>query len=372
MITIVRSPALNRVLLDANNTEIVIQSTNGDGYYFRALIYIDDVLFDEQGWSRKDSFTASKDLVKLYSDYFESTINTFQENSLIEQNHLKKKVNITILEKSLDTEEIADEIQLPQFFIMYNATPIDFDDSTKVQILGVTPPVLLVPVYGKMIVPFYAKAESQSVTVQLHDNLGNLINTQVTEPYSGKKVFIYYFDINSVVLVKEALYFELKIICGLKEETKIYKLLRFPDFPVKELYFKNVFGYYIPAYFDGELENQDSFTIDTYPASDGSNIIFEINEEATYTINTGSLLQNERSIVNQIATSHEVLFKINNYWKKIQTTTKKILAHRDKKHLYAQDLVFSFIKNDKVSNYYESAGLTDWDGQDFSPIDWLT
>ncbi|KIQ22632.1 hypothetical protein RT99_05860 [Flavobacterium sp. MEB061] len=371
MISIAKAPALNRVLLDANNTEVVITSTNGSGFYFRALIYVDDVLFDEQGWSRKDSYTASKDLVKLYNAYFETVLNIYVENGLTEQTHLKKKIKITIEEKSLATDSVVASVDLPVFYFMYNVNPIHFDDTTKVQILGLTPPVVRVPDNGKIIFPFYVKAEAETATVELKDNFGNIINTQTTEVFTGKKVFIYSFDLTPVVLIKDTLYFELNIVCGLKSVTKMYRLIRFPDFKVKEIYFKNNFGYYIPAYFDGELEIQDSLKIDDYQEADGSSVIYEINEEAAYTINTGSLLQDERAIVNQITTSHEVLFKVNNDWRKIQTTTKKILEYRDKKHLYAQDLTFSFVKNGKVSNYYDVIA-PDWDDNDFLPNDWLT
>ncbi|PIF32980.1 hypothetical protein CLU81_3550 [Flavobacterium sp. 9] len=373
MISIIKAPGLNRVLLDANNTEVVVQSSNGTGFYFRALIYVDGVFFDEQGWSRKDSYTASKDLVKLYNAYFESVLTIYTENQLIEQTHLKKKFKITIQEKSLSADDtVIATVDLPEFYFMYNTNPVYFDDSTKIQILGVTPPVLRVPENGKIIVPFYVKANSEIATVQLKDNFGNLLNEQITESFTGKKVFLYAFDFSPIALVKDTLYFELSIICGLTTVTKMYKLMRFPDFPVKEIYFKNNFGYYIPAYFDGEFEIQDSLSINDYQEADGSKVVYEINEEATYTINTGSLLQNERVIVNEIANSQDILLKINSQWRKIQTSTKKILEYRDKKHSYAQDLTFSFVKNGKVSNYYETEGGADWSDNDFLPNDWLT
>ncbi|MNR27102.1 hypothetical protein D3C85_1443560 [compost metagenome] len=84
------------------------------------------------------------------------------------------------------------------------------------------------------------------------------------------------------------------------------------------------------------------------------------------------MLQDERAIVNQIINSHETFFKVNNQWQKIQTSTKKELEYRDKKHNYSQDLTFTFVKNGKVSNYYDSDLGGDWDEIDFSPNDWLT
>jgi len=372
MISIIKAPALNRVLLDANNTVVVLQSTNGNGYYFRALIYVDDVLFDEQGWSRKDSYTASKDLVKLYNAYFETIQTIFTENGITEQTHLKKKITIVVQEKSLSTDTIVATVTLPDFYFMYNVNPELFDDSTKLQFLGLTPPVLRIPDSGKIMIPFYAKAIDETVTVELKDNFGTIINTVSVEAFTDKKVFLYAFNLSPLTLVKDTLYFELNIKCGLKSITKHYRLIRFPDYNVKEIYFKNNFGYYLPAYFDGELEIQDSFKIDDYKQKDGTNVVFEVIEEATYTINTGSLLQDERAIVNQVATSHEILFMVNNQWRKIQTKTTKSLEYRDKKHLYAQDLNFSFVKNGKVENYFETEAGADWDDNDFLPNDWLT
>lgn len=372
MITIVKAPSLNRVLLDANNTEITIQSTNGSGYYFRALIYVDDVLFDSQGWSRKDSYTAVKDLVKLYNAYFESEFIPFTINGLVEQTHLKKKIEIIIKEYFLETDTEVDSITLPIFYFMYNVNPIYFDDTTKIQVLGITPEVLQIPINGKIIIPFYIKAIAEGVTVVLKDNFGNTLNTQSIASFTNKKIFLYSFDLSGVILASNTIYFETTITCGATTITLRYRLMRLPDFPVKEIFFRNNFGYYIPAYFDGELENTDSLKISDYQEKDNSNVVFEIQEEATYVINTGYLLADERAIVNQVTTSHDVLLKIGYDWQKIQTSTKKVLQYRDKKHNYSQDLSFTFIKNGKVSNYYDSDLGGDFDERDFLATDFLT
>jgi len=372
MITIVKAPSLNRVLLDANNTEITIQSTNGAGYYFRALIYVDDILFDSQGWSRKDSYTAVKDLVKLYNAYFDSEFIPFTTNGLIEQTHLKKKIEIIIKEYFLETDTEVGSVNLPVFYFMYNVKPVYFDDTTKIQILGIKPEVLQVPITGKIIIPFYVKSASESVTVELKDNFGAVINSQTIVAFTGKKIYLYSFDLTGVILASNTIYFETIITCGTTTKTLRYRLMRLPDYPVKELFFRNNFGYYIPAYFDGEIESSNGLKISDYQEKDNSNVVFEIQEEASYVINTGLLLADERAIVDQVTTSLEVLLKIGYEWQKIQTTTKKVLQSRDKKHSYAQDLTFTFVKNGKISNYYDSDLGGDFDERDFLPTDFLT
>ncbi len=350
MITIVKAPVLNSVLLDANNTEITITSSNGAGHYFRALIEVDDVLFDTQGWSRKDAFTSTKDLVKLYNAYFVSTFAAFTANGLVEKTNLKKKISITINEHLLSTDAVVQTVDLPDFYIMYNARPVAFDDTLKLQILGITPEVLQIPSNGKIRIPFIVKTVAEAVVVITKDNFGGIINTQTIASSTAKKIYQYDFDLSAIALTNNTIFFETSITCGATTIILRYRLMRFPDFPVKEIYFKNNFGYFIPAYFDGELETSNGFKIDDYQAADGSNIIFEIQEDATYTINTGSLLSDERAIVTQVANAYESYFKINNVWTKIQTSTKKEIDFRDKKHNYSQDLTFTFMKSGKVQN----------------------
>lgn len=350
MITIVKAPALNAVLLDANNTEITITSSNGSGHYFRALIAIDDVLFDEQGWSRKDAFTAVKDLVKLYNAYFVSSFAAFTSNGIVEKTNLKKKVSIVINEHLLSTDAIVQTVTLPDFYIMYNAKPVVFNDSLKLQILGITPEVLQIPVNGKIRIPFIVKTVAEAVIVITKDNFGGIINTQTIAAATAKKIYQYDFDLSGVTLAANTNYFETTITCGTTTTTLRYRLMLLPDFPVKELYFKNNFGYFIPVYFDGELETSNGFKVDDYQSADGSSVVFEIQEDTQYTINSGSLLTDERAIINQVASAYEVYFKINNSWQKIQTSTKKELEFRDRKHNYSQDLTFTFTNSGKVPN----------------------
>lgn len=372
MITLVKKPAAGRVLLDANNTEIEIQSSNGSGYYFRALIYVDDELFDTQGWSRKDAFTAVKDIAKLYNSYYENEFVPFTFNQLIEKTNLIKKVSIHIEERLIGSDTLVDTATLPDFLLMYNVNPVYFDDTTKVQTLGVIPDVLQIPSNGKMIFPFFIRAVDESVTVQVKDNFGNILNTQTIAAFTGKKIFEYQFDLSSVALQKDTIYFETTITCGLSTKKLQYRLMRYPNFSVKELFFKNNYGYFIPAYIDGELEVSNGLKISEYQEIDGTYRVSEINEELTYVINTGLMLLDERPLVNQIITSYEVLLKVNNTYRRIQNATKKELQYRDKKHSYSQDLTFTFIPNGALDNIYLNAILPDWDERDFIENDFLT
>jgi hypothetical protein len=349
MINILKTPPANSVLLDANNSVISIQSTLGAGHYFRALIYINDVLFDTQGWSRQDDFIAKKDLKKLYAAYFTSTFNPIITTGLLRQTDFIKKVNITINEYVLETDLLVETIYLPVFLIMHNQVPESFSDETKIQFLDVKPEVIQVTENSKIVLPFFVNANSEDLLAKIYS--GNTIINQIMIPsLSGKKAYCYNLDLNTISIPYGVDYLNLEISCGNNSISKTFKFFILPNYPVKEIVFKNNFGFYIHSYFDGEIEVNNDFKVDSYTQIDGTDKIFEINENATYSINTGSLMNNEKSIISQICNSIDTYFLYENQWIEILTKTKKWNEFKDNIHSFKEDLLFSFSKNRDIKN----------------------
>lgn len=349
MIQVIEFPNENRLLLDSNSTKIKVTSTNGSGYYFRAKIYIDDVLFDEQSWSREDNFTATKDLIKLYYSYFETAFNATFVSGLTEQTDLIKKVDITIQEYILDTDILDTSLDLPTFYIMYNVKSENFDDTTKIKVLGLEPEVLRISSTGKVVIPFYINANDEAVKVECILDDTNIIDSQTLTGITGKKVYLYQFDLASNIAYAN-LFFKIVISVGNDSVERIYKIIRNPHFEIKEIVFKNNFGYYIPVYFDGEFQNESGFKVETYEGFENQDIVFAVEETATYEINTGSLLINENKIINQIANSLECFFNNGSQYLPINTNQKKQLNTKDKQHLYDSTLAFYFKKGLPLDN----------------------
>lgn len=354
MITINQSPDENCVLLDANNTLISITSDNGLGYYFRVFISINDMLFDEQSWSRKDDFTAEKDLKKLYNAYFETIFNPNFTNGLNIQNHLKKKVSILIQEYKIEDGTMVQDLKFPDYFIIYNVKPVYFNDEIPIQFLGIDPDILQIPFTGKISIPFMFNVSKGKVIVELFDNNDNLIDQQIIPEAISKTAFLYSFDIATVanILPRNILYLKLRITpesTGTSLE-KIFRLMQFPKYKIKEIAFLNNFGYWIYAYLDGQLAIDNNLDINQYQELDGTDKIFEINEKQNYTINTGPLLGSEKAIANQIVNALEAKILLNNEYISMINATKKISIYKDNNNLYSDNLVFSVKKNNSVSN----------------------
>ena len=341
MIQVINFPPANRYLLDGNNTQITVTSDNADGY-FRAKIYIDDALFDEQGWSRKDDFTATKDLLYLYNAYFKPYFLGSFTTGLLEQTNFKKKVSIVIEEKDIDTDAILGTVTLSDFYLLYNVKSEIFNDINKLYIFGLKAEHMNMKKDGTIVIPFYANAETEDVKVTIYDDLDNILHTQTIADVDGKKVFIYTLNLSEVTVISSVLYLRAKVEVGTESIEKYYNVLRLPNYEVKEVVFQNNFGYYIPAYFDGDFEDVSGIKVQSYERYDTSTAVYAVEEDGTYTINTGGLSTREKEIVKEIANSVDCYFNNDGKYVPVNTATKKVTNFKSRLNIYAEDLVFTF------------------------------
>lgn len=351
MITINTSPAANRIILDGNNTTISVTSTNGAGHYFRALIFIDGALFDTQSWSRKNAYTAEKNFKKLYNAYFATAFNPTFTAGITEQTSLKKQVNITIQELLMADDSVVDTLSLPTFFILYNSKPVTFVDTVKAAFLGITADKIIIPANGKISIPFYTNASAETVVVELKDNFNTVINTVTIPSATAKKVFVYNYDLSAAApLVNNTIYFILTITVGATTITKPFRYIEYPDFQIKEIAYLNTFGFFVYAYLDGQMSIDNSLSIETYEQLNGSDKIIEINEDLTYTINSGSLLSSEKAIMNEIVNALEAKLFFNGEWIDMVGRTKKVKEYQERLNNYSENLQFSVSRNLDIEN----------------------
>lgn len=350
MIQIDKFPAENKVCLDGNSTIVSITSSNGLGFYFRAKIYINDELFDEQSWSRKNDKTAEKDLKKLYHAYFETVFKSNIINGLEQQNHLLKKVSIIVEEYNLANDILVQSLNLPQFYLMYNVKPVLFDDSIKVQLLDGRSELLQISSKGKIAVPFMVNALNETLTVELIDNYGNVINSLGKSNFSDKRVYQYFFDLATVSIPESTLYLTLKISVGNTFVIKNFRFFNSSQYSIKEIVFANNFGYWVYAYLDGKLTIENNIDTKTYEQNDGFEKVYEINEKETYTLNSGTLLLSEKNILNQICTAIEAKIYWQTKYISLVNATKKINTYNEREYLYSENLSFSVRENTDIDN----------------------
>ncbi len=350
MITAINFPPADTILLDGNRTPITITSTNGLGFYFRAKIYINNILFDEQGWSRKDNYTATKDLIYLYHAYFKPFFLGNFFTGLLEQSNFKKKVTIVIEEYQIDSDILVDSLTLPEFYILYNVKSQQFNSNDKLKILGLKAETYRIKNKGIIVIPFYVNAENENVSVIIKDNFNNILHQQEIASISGKKIYIYTLKLEEVTLLSIADYITASISCGSEIISKNFIIIKLPDYEIKEIVYQNNFGFYIPAYFDGDFEDISGFAVQSYEQYDSSFAIYAIEEEATYTINTGHLTVLEKEVVNEVANSIDCYFNNGFSYTNIISNIKKTTNLKSRLNNYSNDLQFKVKKGLPFNN----------------------
>jgi len=368
MIQAISTPGSGAFMLDANNTVIAVQSTNGEGFYYRAQIYINGFPFDTQGWSRTTADKAAKDMKDFYKAYFTPVFNPVFTNLLEEQSHLLRQVAIYVEEYRISNGALITTLSLPHYTIMHNIKPVEFTEYKGTQFLDMRATTMLIPPNGKIAFPFYVWADNDYCKVTLATNTGTILNEQEVL-VKGKKVYLYQYDLAGAALSYNALSVTATVqLTGYDPIVLTYRLNQLPAYPCNEIAFMNNFGYYIYAYPAGEMQVQNAFTPATYDTADGNERVYEIPEEATYTINSGALRDKEKQILNMIANSHDVRLRNGNKWVSMVTAIKKQLEFKSRQNQYDESMVFTVRKGTNVANtgLIYAEGLPDIQITDFT------
>jgi hypothetical protein len=345
-----QAPLENRILLDSNNTLVSVVSENGPGHYFRAFIYIDDQLFDEQGWSRSNDILATKDLKKLYHAYFENNPVEVTTNELVHEPSRVKKVDIVVKEFRITDDVQVDELALPPFFIIFNQTPEAFIDLDKLIWLDVQPAIMQAPKDALLLFPFYANTNNNSLVATLTTDEGEELHTQTLSSQSGKKVYSYRLNLDTLTIPEGTLFLAVTITNGDTSISKLVSLMDIVNYGAKQLRFKNNFGHFMYAYIDGPLEIENQTAGQDYETADGQERIFEIDETVSFKLSTGSLLASEKPLARQLANATVIFMKFNNQWLELTNKTRRFKDYEDFEHLYITDLLFTLKGNRDVDN----------------------
>lgn len=353
MIQLIQTPLADSVLLDGNNTLIKIKSSRGSNFYFRARIYIDDKLFDEQGWSRDDEGLARKNFLNLYQAYFSFLFEAIPDNGITEQIHLIKKIKIEIDEKDLDTDNVIETIALPEYYIMYNNQPHFFDANAPITLLDFSNPVVFIPIDGLLRIPFFVNIINSNISVKIFSQSNSLISNYTTDSMSGKKAFLFHYNMTTTPLDINDLYFKIQITNGINKIEKRVKIFRNPSFVIKKLTYLNLFGYYVNAYFDGRLEVANEYTINDYLNNEGQEIVSEISSLKSFSLNSGSLTRPEIDLLHHICTALDVKLEYNTILYPVSGKTKKSIEFKDKENLFSTEFKFTKKSTSWIDNLIE-------------------
>lgn len=334
-------PAENSVLIDANITEIILEHTDNQEHYHYAKFYIDNVLFDELVIPR---ISTSK-LVLQFSNFLLKTV-AFPnvETDVIQAYRMDRNLKIEIF-KNKNT--IATLVNTFNYVLRYSTKPTldKFDVDTWLNFIDVKAQVFVVNPKAKIVLPFYAKnTENISITV-IDDNGLSLFNQEFY--FTNSNTFVLQLDVDAPA---SSAYFALIIASGTVKIQKYFRILRNQIYKSKKIKFQNKFGFPILVEVFGKMATKDEFKYTIY--KDGSSVLkmADIEEETTFSVDSGYLTENERSIISQIKNSLKTEIEHQGRFIECVSTTKSITTFTDGEFVTSNALTFEFNKNPKYKN----------------------
>ncbi len=345
MIELVQAPDTNRVIADGNDTIIQLRSTFGATHFLRATIYINNVEFLEQSWSKDEDGLCAFNLKHLYLAYFTNVFNAQLTTGFNPKPNLYKKVKIIAREYAVGGTTIISSLTLPEFYIVKNLKPQVFDDNITVQFLDLPQENINASRDGGFVFPLYLKA-GDLLTVEVLNSLGVTIfsttmenyTTQVTQ-YEMKFEDFAVQDLDSIFV---------RFSTAQHQAQKKIKFIKETIYPAKDIFYLNNCGFYCLAYLLGKKENNHSLSPLSYAQFDGTEVTYNVEDVKELKLSSGYGYQEITNLIHSIATSVDVRMQLEGYWERVKSETKKVQRFVDNQFVYAEALNFSRVN---VANF---------------------
>lgn len=346
MIELVQAPDTNRVIADGNDTIIQVRTTTGQDHFLRATIYINDVEFLKQGWSKDEDSLCSFNLKHLYYAYFSNQFTAEITTGFKEKTNLYKKVKIITSEYKIGSSVVVSTLELPEFYIIKNLNPQVFEDNLTVQFLGLPQENINVSRDDGFVFPLYLKA-GELLTVEVLNPLGGIISSASLENYSTQvtQYELAFEDIPGVADLESVF---VRFSTSQHQVQKRLKFINETIYPAKKVFYLNNCGFYCVAYLLGKKENNHSLSPLSYAQFDGTEVTYTIEDVKELRLSSGYGYKDITNLIHAIATSLDVRLQLDGYWERVKSETKKVQRFEDNKFIYFDDLQFSRVN---VANF---------------------
>lgn len=349
MIELLQSPDKNRVIADGNDTDILLQARQDPNYFVRVNIFIDDdpEPFLQQGWSKDENGFCEFNIKHLYYSYFQNETTCDYTTGFHKKDGLLKKVQIVAEEYKIGETVRESFLELPVFFLIKNQRPVQFDDETELQFLGLPQENIKVDRSAGFIFPLFIRS-GQILTVSVQDELNQEIHSETLVNYSLQ---VTQYELNFADLE----------ITGLKfiyvkfstSSAAIQKKLVFGDktfFPPKTIFYLNNYGFYISACLFGRKEDDSSLSPKSYMQKDGTRVTYDVEDTKELELYSGYGYKSIAALIHAVAISTDVRMLLDGNWERVESATKKVVHEIDNQFIYGDALKFERVNVPSFTN----------------------
>lgn len=331
MITVIKQPKTDSIVLDSDRTMIHVSTENEDTLLQYLIGFPKPDVFN---MPKFDSKSAKFDI----QNYFRNKVPTqsllqFYIPSLYLVKNIYE-VNSYILEYRNKT--VISNITLNDFRVMYSNKSIEKLSPDDFYFLGI-PDSLVISSNCTVSIPFFVK--SRSLQISIIDQNYNTIYSLNTPLLNG-----YHVIQKSLKLNYDVEHLIVSIKDSNREIIKRIRVLKNTLFDPTNLRFRNQFGAIIYCQLFGEISETPYYKNNIYVNQNGLQYNAEIENESQITINTGYLAKDEKFIVEQILLSLEVEIEYQGKYIQVIPVTKSIKNFVSNEWIYTNQLTFKFNK----------------------------
>lgn len=346
MIELIQAPDTKRILADGNATPVKVRSTAGPDHYVRAKILVNDHLFLQKSWSKDESGVCTFNLQHLYYAYFENSFSPELTSGFHPKNNLIRRIRIEVEEMPVGGSEPIDIMILPEFFVIKNTRPVDFDDTVTVRMLDFQHKEMRAPRAGGIVFPLYAR--QGNLQMQILNHLGNPIHEETIQvESSGPGQFEMNFPDYPI---GEEPYVFVRFATSQHEEMRRVNFIGPNYYHPTQVWYQNNFGFWCTAYLTGESREDHELTPSSYVQKDGTERTYYVGDRRDFAINSGSGYKEITNLIHSIATSTDVHLLLDGRWLPVTSETKKVQRFVDQKFIYSEALQFSRINLESHTN----------------------
>jgi hypothetical protein len=330
-----KTPKFESVFFSNNPIEIQLQSELGANHFFVVEIKINDVQFDIQSWGKINNIDCYINLSGQFENIFKNEFLTPTQIEIVANNSLFKKVSVFVKEYNSDSLlEVAAEI-LPDFYLLQNADPTEFDDAKELILLSELATLNKIDASSIISLPVWINASL--ATFKIVDNNSQQLFSNEIATVKG----LYEFKIPMAVLNVQGLTdITVSVIIGAFSISKTYYLKDNFRYEKTALAVRNTFGFFEYCSFFGILTKTPKYkrTIVSTYLDVRANV--EQDHEIAYKLNTGFLTPDQTVSIDKLNKSKDAYLLEAGAYKNILITTKSTLEKETNTFAISNEILF--------------------------------
>lgn len=342
MIQLIRYIQADRTIALSNDTYFEARSTAGANHYIQADIYIDNIFYKSQIWSKSDEFTAVKNLVDIYRNDFINEFAAHTSSGLIVKDNLRKKVDIKLVETNIATSTSTDAVDLPSFYIIAADRPVSFIDTIPMQLLDNQIDTIVASPDDVAVFSLWLQNDND-ITIDILSPNSLVLSTTTYSNAVADNIHELVVRLTDATDIETYDYVRIRITdTSTNKIERTIRLIKNDLYDGNVIYTRNIHRQYIPYRIMGELKVDHELRHEIYKDSLNKERNYSYTDTVTLSTQSGVHSVLEKETIAYLAKSIGAYIYLDGKWMSVANETSKYNRYQDKKYVFTDALTYRF------------------------------